>query len=173
MEVVQGAQEGGARDHEPLPQAGSRKPVLGAEADPAVAAEWKESGEESTQPFWIVRRLTQKQLDAASKGQGVHGPVCRQPRMGPWTPRFNCKLQELTLSNVTIANVGGRVMNKTRLVEVPFLTNSMPLEDGEELIFEIPEKPQKEEKKRTWKDALKTEEKERAKKKVKMPSTTP
>jgi hypothetical protein len=44
---------------------------------------------------------------------------------------------------------------------VPFLTNSLPLEEGEELILEVAEKMRKEATpaKRSWLDAMKDDEK--------------
>ena len=60
-------------------------------------------------------------------------------------------------------------MNVTRVVEVPFMTNYVEVNEGEELIIEAElTKPQKPEKKRRWTDAHKDLQKERgdAKKKA-------
>ena len=78
-------------------------------------------------------------------------------------PSFNCELTEISHSSVNIGTVGGRVVNCTRLVSVPYLTNSKPLVKGEELILEavIRTKPRPPVK-RTWRDV--NREEERAKK---------
>jgi len=66
-------------------------------------------------------------------------------------PRFNCKLHNELMSMVIVGVVNEITVNSTRTCEVPFLTNSLPLEEGEELFLEIYDRcknPQK----RTWKD---------------------
>ena len=49
-------------------------------------------------------------------------------------------------------------MNTTRVFEVPFVTNIVELEEGEELIIQKDDPAKKEDKKRTWHDAFKEEE---------------
>ena len=76
-------------------------------------------------------------------------------------PRFNCELQMKTLSCVCIATAKDTCLNRTRIIEAPFLVNSTALEKGEELILEIAEvKAKKDNTKRTWKDAMKEEDKQ-------------
>ena len=107
-------------------------------------------------PFWAVRRLTWAQLEREQ----------RTTQMGKLRPRFNCELTEQALNVVCIAPMEGKACNRTRIFEVPFLTNTMPLEDGEGLIMEIEEKTRTATtpNKRTWRDAEK--EKQRKKPKV-------
>ena len=58
-------------------------------------------------------------------------------------------------------------VNTTRVYELPLLTNSVELEEGEELILEIEDKPaEKKAQKRTWRDAYKEEEAAKAKAKA-------
>ena len=78
-------------------------------------------------PFWAVRRMTEKQLARERS----------QVRLGQLPPRFNCELQNFSLSSVSIATIG---LNRTKLLEVPVLTNVLPLEACEELILEVVEK---------------------------------
>ena len=108
---------------------------------------WCEASDESMNPFWAVRRLTQTQLTAESK-ESV-------PRVGRLKPRFNCKLEAFSISNTIHASPRGTSMNLTRAITVMFLTNSTPLLKGEELILEVIEKPKKEQRGRDWRDALK------------------
>ena len=101
-------------------------------------------------PFWAVRRMTAKQMATASS----------ETKPGQLPPRFNCNLQMQQLSQVSLAIMRGSSVNRTRSFEVPFLTNSKDLEEGEELILQVYEKT-KEDKpsaKRTWRDADKENE---------------
>ena len=67
--------------------------------------------------------------------------------------RFNCSMETRNLSVICAASVGGKCYNRTRILETPFLINSEPLEEGEELILETVEKAKKEPTKRSWRDA--------------------
>ena len=77
-------------------------------------------------PFWAVRRLTEAQL---KMGQ----PTCTD-KIGKSKPRFNCRLEELPISNVIITAPKGDCLNLTRTITITFSTNSIPFKDGEELI---------------------------------------
>ena len=135
--------------------AGSQTAVA-ANQTAVAAPEWVWRGQETMHPFWAVRRMTQKQLllaqDAfATKKSGAHIE---------WRPRFNCSLEKQSLSCVCIAIVGGQAVNRTRIIDVPCLTNFVPLELGEELIMEITTvEKKKTEEKRTWQTAMKNQEK--------------
>ena len=120
--------------------------------EPEPEWQWGEGSEETMHPFWAVRRMTQKQLNQ----ERINQPL------GQIKKRFNCKLQTLSLSTVNIATVKGKCFNRTRLLDVPFLTNELALQKDEELILEInePVAKKKPEKKRTWISAWKDEEKE-------------
>ena len=134
------------------------------EAKTAVAGEsprdpewiWSEGSEETMHPFWVVRRMTEKQLARERY----------EARPGQLLPRFNCELQVFSLSSVNIAVVGEKMLNRTRRIDVPWMTNSLPLEEGEELILEVGEKmTQAKHVKRSWRDAVKDNEKAKKKKK--------
>ena len=104
-------------------------------------------------PFRAVRRMTRKQLarEVALAAEGKYHGTMR--------PRFNCETEAITLSCVTIGVVRSETVNTTRVFEVPFLTNTVDLEEGEELILEVGKKSRvKEQQKRTWKQAFKAEE---------------
>ena len=118
-----------------------------AVADGAPQWIWRDN--ESMHPFWAVRRMTAKQL--------THAQLAHKAATG-WSPRFNCTLEMQTLSAVCLAVVGGQALNRTRIIEVPFLTNNVPVEEGEELILEIGEKEKKTAPKRSWQSAMKDEE---------------
>ena len=113
---------------------------------------WGDNEAETMHPFWAVRRLTDKQLQVAT--------IAKQPT--DLAPRFNCELQTKSLSCVTIATLDGKCCNRTRILEVPFLTNSMDLEKGEELVMQLIEKAKKAAPKRSWRDAEKDLEKDLA-----------
>jgi hypothetical protein len=119
---------------------------------------WSECGGETMHPFWAVRRMTEKQLARARY----------QVREGKMPPRFSCELKNFSLSSVNLAILGDTTLNRTKLLEVPFLTNSLPLEDCEELILEVVEKTKEAQPvKRSWRDAVKDDEKEAARTKRK------
>ena len=113
---------------------------------------WGDNEAETMHPFWAVRRLTDKQLQVAT--------IAKKPT--DLAPRFNCELQTKSLSCVTIATLDGKCCNRTRILEVPFLTNSMDLEKGEELVMQLIEKAKQAAPKRSWRDAEKDLEKDLA-----------
>ena len=127
------------------------KTAVADDGKPEAEWLWGEKGQESMHPFWAVRKLTEKQLQK----QQMKIPE------GQLKPRLNCELQMKTLSCVCIATAKDTCLNRTRIIEAPFLVNSTALEKGEELILEIAEvKAKKDNTKRTWKDAMKEEDKE-------------
>ena len=104
-------------------------------------------------PYWAVRRLTQQQM---AHEQDKWNPEAGMPR-----PRFNCELKLMTLSSVCIACINEKALNRTRLLDVPFLVNNVPLEAKEELLLEVGkiEKKEKMQRKRTWKDLVQAQTK--------------
>ena len=86
-----------------------------------VSWKWSPVGEETMHPFWAVRRMTAPQMTQAKL----------QAPSGHLVPRFNCKLKVVALSAVNIAAIGDKVLNRTRLHDVPFLTNNVALQQGE------------------------------------------
>ena len=118
---------------------------------------WYWTGEETMHPFWAVRRLTQQEL---KKEEASRGP-------GQLPLRFNCELVEKEISNVTVLTMP-EVSNRTRVVSVQWLTNSVPLVENEELILEIGKpKANKPDNKRSWRDVHKEEVAAKAKAKAK------
>ena len=111
--------------------------------------EWFWTGEESMHPFWSVRRLSAQELQKEQKERTekkIEGPPLR----------FNCKLVEKEVSNITVLSMPTGVKNRTRVVSTQWLTNSVALEENEELILQL-EKPKKPDNKRTWRDVEKEE----------------
>ncbi len=105
-----------------------------------------EGSDETMHPFWAVRRMTKRQLAREVTDQ----------KPGKPSLSFNCELKIHTISAVTVGLVHAQVTNRTRLFEVPFLSNKVSLLPGEELILEIDDNnKQKEGKKRTWRDSVK------------------
>ena len=118
---------------------------------------WGQGRAETMHPFWAVRRLTTQQLDkevetCLKRNKTVVAD--RQERI----PRFNCALQDYNQSLTTIASLGDTVLNSTKLVRVPMLTNTDALDAGEELIMHHVVKAKvKEPSKRTWREVNKGE----------------
>ena len=105
-------------------------------------------------PFWAVRRLTQKQLDSeiAEKLETANGVPCS-------LPKFNCQLVHNVHSSVIISTIKGKVMNCTRLVSVPYLTNTEFIAKGDELILEVvPTNNVKKKKSASWRSVQKEKE---------------
>ena len=127
--------------------------VNAAGSDVAAVADewiWGPLGDETMHPFWAVRRMTQRQL-------------CRETaeaKEGDRRLRFNCRLEVVSMSCVSVGVVKAQSVNTTRVCNVPFLTNSIEVDEGEELILEVREATQKAEKReRTWRDAVKEADK--------------
>ncbi len=74
----------------------------------------------------------------------------------------------MTLSVVCIASISKQINNSTRIIEMHFLTNSIELEESEELLLlETTAKTNKQTiAKRSWRDAEKAEEQEKKKRRV-------
>ena len=125
---------------------------MGGMGDGAGEEEWTwgPEGTNTMHPFWAVRRLTSKQL----------AKDIAEPKYGTIAPRFNCEIEHIVFSGVTVGVVRNASMNTTRQCSVPFLKNVLALEEGEELILEVQDKTAQpaQDKKRTWKDALKRQE---------------
>ena len=60
------------------------------------------------------------------------------------------------------------MVNSTRCFSVPYMTNTKALVKGEELIMQQVEPKQKPTPKRTWKDAMRDEQKENERKKTRL-----
>ena len=126
----------------------------------AVADEWicSSIGDDTMHPFWAVRRMTAKQLAmeiASQKCVGADGVL----KVQKLRPRFNCRMELQQVSCCTVGVVKSQSVATTRVYQVPFLINSLDLEEDEQLILEVDEKRDKEAKKRGWKEAFKEEEK--------------
>ena len=108
---------------------------------------WGETSDETMHPFWAVRRLTEAQLKMEQ--------ATFTDTTGKLKPRFNCRLEECAISNVIIAAPKDNCLNLTRTITIPFLTNSMPLQNGEEFIIEVAaKKAAASQHKRNWRDAM-------------------
>ena len=109
--------------------------------------DWEWDGTETMNPFWAVRRLSESQMKKEAP-QEQHQIHCR----------FNCKLVIKNVSAFTVlTDTNSEGGSGCRIVEVPFITNSEDLDEGEELILQIdelilPKKAKQIAKKRTWKD---------------------
>ena len=95
----------------------------------STAPTWNWEGAETMNPFWAVRRLTDKQLEQEMKDW--------TPETGKPRPRFNCQLETQSLSLVNLGVVRSKALNRTRMLYVPFLTNDIDLVENEELILEV------------------------------------
>jgi hypothetical protein len=120
--------------------------VAAAAADDA----WEWRAGQTMPPFWAVRRMNEKQLAAL-----VARTEIGQPR-----PRFNCTLEEHVITHVTVGVVKAQPVNTTRMICVPFLSNSVEVAEGEELILQVAEPKQRERAdKRRWIEAMRADEK--------------
>ena len=138
----------------------SRPTAAVAEDDADTSADdidwdWSKYDQITMHPYWAVRRLTATQLGRQVLQAKLSG-------MFP-LPRFNLKVTPQMFSNVCVGTVNSKLMNFTRLIEVPFLTNSCEVEKDEELILEVHESTKKTKESRTWMDAFKDQETERKK----------
>ena len=118
------------------------------ETDSPAAPDWQWSTEnkESMHPFWIVRRMPPSELErVAADARKRDKPI----------PRFNMTTIKKTVAIVTNSVVKGTMISVPRQIDVPFMTNSVDIPQGEELIIEIPE-PKKDDSKnkrqRTWRE---------------------
>ena len=80
--------------------------------------------------FWGVRRVTAKALEQSNS---IFVSSYKKKRS------FNCSLQKVNITNVCVGIVKNVPVNITRIVEVPFMTNHIAVEAGEELLMEKPE----------------------------------
>jgi len=104
----------------------------GPEADHDDPEMWTWQGDESMHPYWSIRRLTQQRLREAT---------------------FNMKTTQLTFNAITVGAPCGVSTTLAMDVTVPFLTNSVQIPQGGELLLEDEDKPRKvQQKPKTWKD---------------------
>jgi len=117
--------------------------------DAAIEWQWDPKGNETMCPFWAVQRMAGKQLQAAASADMTY-----LERVGV-RRRFNCELRPhvMTCINIGMTILGQGPVNMTRTLEVPFLVNTIELEDGEQLFLEIQEAARKPEITRGWKQA--------------------
>ena len=106
------------------------------EEDTAVADDiewdWCRHDQITMHPYWAVRRMTEKQLEREMHIAKVAG---KSP-----LPRFNCAFVTKVFNDVAVGVVkAGRNLNISKTVEVPFLTNNVQMENGEELILQMRE----------------------------------
>ena len=108
--------------------------------------QWSTENKESMHPFWIVRRLSPSELERAkADARKQDKPI----------PRFNMTTINKTVAIVTNSVVKGTMISVPRQIDVPFMTNSVDITQGEELIIEIPEKKddsKNKKRQRTWRE---------------------
>jgi len=75
--------------------------------------------------YWAIRRVSASELEQANKTRSKK-------------QSFNCIFEKQRLVNVSVGLVNKQMVNVTRNVEVPFITNAIDVEAGEELILEKP-----------------------------------
>ena len=73
--------------------------------------------------YWAIRRVSSTVLEQANK--------LRSKKQS-----FNCRFEKVTIVNVCVGLVNKRGLNQPRNVEVPFITNAIDVEAGEELLME-------------------------------------
>ena len=73
--------------------------------------------------YWAIRRVSSSDLEQANK--------TRDKKQS-----FNCRFEKVRLVNVCVGLVNKRAFNLARNVEVPFITNAIDVEAGEELLLE-------------------------------------
>ena len=135
------------------------QPATGQPAPTAVAEwEWEPTTAYSMHPFWAVRKLTAAQLKKEQIDVGFSNTgQCEEERRP--VPRFNCVYQTRQVSCVNVIPGPGSVQRNLRIVEVPYITNSVDLAEGDELILQVFEKVKKDDKKRRWLDEHKDKSK--------------
>ena len=145
--------------------AGRTQPGAAAVADAGeVTWEYAPIGQTTMHPFWAVRRLTEIQLDREIARAKTNEKLL--------LPRFNCAIEYHVFSSVNVGVVNKDALNITRMCHVPFLTNQLEIEEGEELILKADEKPKiiAAHARRTWKEAFVAKEKASASTKKKAKS---
>ena len=78
--------------------------------------------------YWAIRRVNASELELANKTRSKK-------------QSFNCIFEKQRLVNVSVGLVNKKMVNVTRNVEVPFITNSIDVEAGEELLLERQMRP--------------------------------
>ena len=73
--------------------------------------------------YWAIRRVSSTVLEQTNK--------LRSKKQS-----FNCRFEKVTIVNVCVGLVNKRGVNQSRNVEVPFITNAIDVEAGEELLLE-------------------------------------
>lgn len=84
----------------------------------------------SLNSFWSVRRHTAKALEQSNT---VFFSSYKKRQS------FNSSLQKIKITNVCVSIVNDAPVNLTRVVEVPFMTNHIAVEEGEESLMETRE----------------------------------
>ena len=139
------------RKKEPPAVAAKEPPAVAAAKDAAANTDpvwmWDEGGEDVMHPFWAVRRMTVAQLKHEQVNKDDGTPMIR----------FNCEFVYRTVTCVCISSCGDKTVNRTRLMTVPFLSNSRDLDAGEELVLELAERKKKisTPTKRSWREVVK------------------
>ena len=73
--------------------------------------------------YWAIRRVSSSELERANK--------LRSKKQS-----FNCRFEKVRVVNICVGLVNKRGVNQARNIEVPFITNAIDVEAGEELLLE-------------------------------------
>ena len=111
-----------------------------------TAWKWSYDHSESMHPFWAVQRRNKTEMAAlqAQADKDAADPAVA----AKLKPRFNTGIKEQSHSQVFLSPNG---LSSSKVVTIPFITNTMELEKGEELYLEVKDpKAKVEEKEMTW-----------------------
>ena len=123
---------------------------------------WDDSNAYTLHPFWVVRRLTQQQLQKERN----------EVKPGEWSPRFTCAIEYFDISEVCVYTMA-ECDNRTKSFKVPFITITDAMGEGEELILKSNGKDTKTGKKRTWRDVEKEDKQKKHTKRTPRENTFP
>ena len=93
--------------------------------DPANVSRGLCTTTDAMSAYWAIRRVSASDLERAN-----HTRNQKQS--------FNCTFEKQRLVNVCVGQVNKQMVNLARNVEVPFITNAIDVEAGEELLLEKP-----------------------------------
>ena len=141
-----------AQGFQPAGAASAAADAAQAEANDVHTYKFVFTGAESLHFFWAVDRLTEE--DMAKK--------TLEPGQEAW--RFNMKLVTRDLLSIAGGGQSQGTPGRSATVRVPILTNSIALERGDRLFFQI-SKPKVEKKQESWVKAARDEDKKRKKEK--------
>ena len=96
-------------------------------------SEWVWTGDESMHPFWAIRRVSGEKTKEGC---------------------LNCGYKEVNFTDVVVGALDGKSTSLTTEVSVPFLTNTIAIPKGAELVLEVEEATSAPKKQWTWKNEV-------------------